>query len=104
MAITLIDKIFKKYKKTINMSFSELKQWGSTDLSKKSGLSRVPFRMNLELLKTPKNRWGAKQIKWAIRIIKFVNSTKKKKKGTVISRGLSKRDIVLKNWGFNIKK
>ncbi len=104
MVTTLLDDIYKKYKKTVNMSFSELKAWSKTDLSKKASLSRMPILRNLELLKTPKNKWKSKHIKWAIRTIGFVKRMKKIKRGKLINNSMSKRDIALKNWAYNFKK
>lgn len=104
MVFTLLDKIYKEYNKTTNMSFSELKRWSMTELSKQASLTRSPIKRNLELLKLPKDKWGKKQITWAIRTIKFIKRMRKLPRGEIVKNKLSKRDIALKNWGFNVRK
>lgn len=103
-SMKLIDEVYRKYKKSVNMSFSELKTWSKTSLSRQASLTRKPINSNLRLLATPKSKWGVREVRMALKTINFIKRMKKVKKGKVVSHGLAKRDIALKNWGFNSKK
>ncbi len=47
----LRDEVYKKYKASVNMSYSEFKKWSESECSKKASLNRAPIKRNLTLLK-----------------------------------------------------
>jgi len=103
---TEIDKVYSKYKKSINMTFSQMKKWASNPWSRKASLTRGPVNRNLHLLSTPKSKWGKKEMRWARKTIAFNSRMKKVDKGKPVSKDipLSKRDISLRNWAWNPNK
>lgn len=100
----MIEKTYKKYKNSVNMTYSELLAWSNNPCSKKASIDRSPINRNLELLSTPKSDWTKKHIKWAKKTISFVARMKKVNAGRPICNGLSKRTISLKNWAYNPNK
>jgi len=101
----LIDEVYSKYHKLVNMSYSELKAWSETDCSKKASLDRGPINRNLNLLSKKKADWGASEVKSANRTISFISRMKNMQQGEPVSdKCPSKRDISLKNWGYNPNK
>lgn len=93
--------IYDSYHKTVNMTYSDLKQWSLTDCSKKASLDRSPIKRNLELLKTPESKWTEKHTRWAKKTISFIKRMRKGKQGKKLSNcNLSKRDIALRNWAY----
>jgi len=97
----IVDEIYKKYKKAINMNYTELKIWSKNPVSRKASLSRDPIRRNLRLLKKNKSDWTLRDVKDANKTISFLARMKKVKSGDKVYKNLSKRDISLLNWGFN---
>lgn len=95
------DAVFKAYHALVNMSASELEQWAESECSKKASLSRAPIQRNLHLLRTPKEQWGAKEIRWAKRTISFISRMRAMPRGEPQGDCPSKRDIALRNWGYN---
>jgi hypothetical protein len=101
----VIDEVYSKYHKLVNMSYSELKAWSETDCSKKASLNRGPIERNLNLLSKKKADWGATEVKSANRSISFISRMKNMEQGEPVSKNCpSKRDISLKNWGYNPNK
>jgi len=96
-----LNKVYEKYKKKTNMSFTELKIWSLNPASKLASLDRTPIRRNLRLLSKSKTKWNLSDVDDANKTINFISRMKKNKKGKRISGKLSKRDIALLNWGFN---
>jgi len=100
-----LDEVYSKYKATVNMSASELETWSENACSKKASVSRAPIKRNLELLRTKKENWTSKHIRWANRTISFVNRMKGAEQGEPAAEGCpSKRDISLKNWAYDPSK
>lgn len=101
----VIDEVYSKYHKLVNMSYSELKAWSETDCSKKASLNRGPINRNLNLLSKKKADWGASEVKSANRTISFISRMKNMEQGEPVSdKCPSKRDISLKNWAYNPSK
>ncbi len=100
-----IDKVYSKYKKAVNMTFTELRIWSKNPLSRKASLDRSPISRNLSLLRTPKYKWGATQIEKANKTISYLARAKKikRKKGTPKGE-LSPNEIALRNWGYDVFK
>ncbi len=98
-----IDKIFSKYKRSVNMTYSQLKKWNENPLSRKASLTRGPIKRNLHLLSMKKSEWGRKEARWAEKTIAFNSRMKKVSRGKPVSKEtrLSKRDISLRNWAWN---
>jgi hypothetical protein len=97
----LIDRVYKKYKNSVNMSFVELKIWSRNKLSRKASLDRKPINRNLKLLSKNKSEWNLRDVKEANKTISFIARMKKVKSGKKINGKLSKRDISLLNWAYN---
>lgn len=96
------DEVYSKYHSTVNMSASELEDWSENECSKKASVSRAPIKRNLELLRTKKEDWISKHIRWANRTISFVNRMKGNDAGEPAEDGCpSKKTISLKNWAFD---
>lgn len=111
----VIDKVYKKYKNSVNMNAKELKQWSKKPCSKKASLNREPIKRNLRLLSKPKTKWTSKDAKEANKAISYLARAKKikstkskvvkvKVKGNKKSCGYKKNGIALKNWAFDKKK
>jgi|SRR6056297_97619 len=96
-----INKVYDKYKKKTNMTFTELLIWSKNPASKLASLDRSPIRRNLRLLKKPKSKWNVQDVEDANKTISFISRMKKVKKGKKVSGKLSKRDISLLNWAYN---
>lgn len=95
---------YKKYKDSVNMSYSELKKWSQDPCSKKASLDRKPIKRNLRLLRKEMNEWNTKDIQDSKKTIAFNARMRKVKKGKPVCNGLSKRDISLKNWAYDPMK
>lgn len=99
------NKIYQDYKDSVNMTYSELKEWSNSPCSKKASLSRTPINRNLRLLKKNKSEWSEKDLKDAKRTISFIARHKNQPAGKEVKDcGISKRTIALKNWGFDPNK
>ena len=97
----LINKVYKKYKRLINMSYIELLTWSKNKASRKASINRNPIRRNLRLLKKNKTDWNMRDVKDAKKTISFISRMKKVKRGQKVYKELSKRDIALLNWAYN---
>ena len=101
----IVDEVYSKYHKTVNMSYSELEAWSKTECSKLASLDRSPINRNLRLLSTLKEDWGANEVKAANRTISFVSRMNNMEQGEPVNKTCpSKRDISLKNWAYNPNK
>lgn len=98
-----LDKVYRKYHNTVNMTYSELIRWSQDPCSKQASIDRSPISRNVILLGTPKQDWTHKHINWANRTISFIKRMKKVKAGKPVSRDcqLSRRTIALRNWAYN---
>lgn len=96
------DITYEKYHQSVNMSYSELKNWSENPCSKKASLNRSPIKRNLYLLSIPKSEWGRKEITWAKKTISFIARHKGQPEGKNISKDCpySKRFIALANWAY----
>jgi len=100
-----LDKIYSKYKKSVNMTYTELKIWSKNPLSFKASLSRKPITRNLGLLSKPKDKWTSREIKTAKKTISYLARAKKipRKKG-IPKNQLTPNEIALRNWGYDVFK
>ena len=101
-----LDKIYSEYKRSVNMSYSQMKKWAANPWSRKASLTRGPIKRNLRLLKRKKSEWTKKDIRDAKKTISFNSRMKKVHRGKPVSKDipLSKRDISLRNWAWNPNK
>ena len=103
-----LDEVYSKYKKAVNMTFTELKIWSKNPVSKKASLSRKPITRNLGLLSKNKSQWTSKEIKNANRTISYLARAKgiekKFKKNNPKDKSLTPNRIALRNWGFDVFK
>ena len=95
------DEVFAKYKKSVNMSYSEFLKWSQNECSKKASLDRKPIKRNLILLKKPKSKWTKHDVSEAKKTISFNSRMIKVKPGKPVCKNKSKRDISLLNWALN---
>jgi hypothetical protein len=93
--------VYDKYKRTVNMSYSELLTWSKTVCSRKASLDRSPIRRNLRLLGKPFSKWTKNDVSDANRTISFVARMRKVRGGRIVCGKYSRRDISLKNWAFD---
>lgn len=97
-----LNEVYSSYHSTVNMSASELETWSKNECSKKASVSRAPIKRNLELLRTKKESWTSKHIRWANRTISFVSRMKGNDSGEPAADGCpSKKTISLKNWAYD---
>jgi len=101
-----LNKVYRKYKNSTNMSYSQMKQWANNPCSQKASIGRTAVNRNLKLLSKNKNQWNNKDITEANKTISFnarmskMPNTSKKVSGC----NMTKRDISLKNWALDIEK
>lgn len=100
----VLDRVFRRYKKITNMSYTELLIWSKKPISKLASVNRKPIRRNLRILKKKKDQWTMKDIKDANKTISYLSRAKKRPRGKVISKGLTRNQISMMNWGFNFYK
>lgn len=99
------DNIYTIYKKTVNMTFSELLDWNNNICSTKASVDRMPIKRNLILLGTPSQAWTKWHENQAKKVISFnarhnIHNSGNKVKGC----NVSKRTIALKNWAIDPNK
>ena len=101
-----LDSVYTAWRKAVNMSASELQAWSANPCSRKASLDPAAvIKRNLNLLKTPKGQWGAKEVADAKRTVSFIARMSKMEQGEPVVKGCpSKRDISLKNWAFDPSK
>lgn len=98
--------IRKRWKAVVNMSASELRSWAETQCSSLASLDHdAVVRRNLRLLETPADEWDQRDARDANRAISFISRMRGAEQGDPAREGCpSKRDISLKNWGYDPKK
>lgn len=97
-----VRKVYERYHKTVNMSYSELVNWSHHPCSELASLDRSPITRNAHLLKTPLSKWGEKEVLWAKKTISYVARAKMIPAGKPASRSCpSKATIALRNWAYN---
>ena len=57
-----LERTYLKYKRSVNMTYTELLRWSKNRCSYKASLNRKPINRNLRLLKKPKIQWNSKDI------------------------------------------
>ena len=98
-----IDEVYAEYKKSVNMSYSQMKKWAENPWSRKASLTRGPIKRNLRLLSKRKSEWDSRDVRDAKKTIAFNSRMKEVESGKPVSKDipLSKRDISLRNWAWN---
>ena len=98
----IINDVYKKYKNSVNMTYTELKIWSKNKLSNEASLDRRPIKRNLILLNKNKKDWNMKNIKAANKVISYLARAKKiKSKNYIPGTKLTYNDVALRNWGFD---
>lgn len=97
-----IDEVYSAWRAVVNMSASELEAWGKTECSRKASLNpSAVIKRNVALMRKKKAEWGSREVKAANRAISFISRMKGMPRGNPVGDCPSKRDISLKNWGFD---
>lgn len=96
-----INRVYRKYKNMVNMTYTELYIWSKNPLSKKASLNRKPIKQNLRLLSKRKGDWDIRDVKEANKVISFISRAKKIKSKNYIKGRLTKNDIALRNWAYD---
>lgn len=97
--------IKQEYFKLTNMSYSELKTWSKTNLSKKASLSREPIKRNLRLLFRKNKKWSNYDCVDALKTINYIKRASKiRRSKKILGDDYTKNEIALKNWGYDVKK
>lgn len=100
-----LDEVYKSWRASVNMSASELEAWAENECSRKASLNPAAvIARNLNLLRKKKAEWTGREVKAANRAIAFIARMRKAQQGEPVGDCPSKRDISLRNWGFNPSK
>ena len=102
-----IDARFEKFNDTVNMSASEIEDWGESECSDLASQKPQTVRNRVvNLLRTNKEDWGQKEFEDAGRVISFVNRMRGVTGGDETSQDNcpTKKEIALRNWGYNTAK
>jgi len=101
-----IDETYTEYKKSVNMSYSELKRWSENKCSKKASLGRDAINRNLKLLSKKKADWTSNDATEARKAIAYIARAIKQPQGKDVSKECpySKNYIALKNWAYDRNK
>jgi SPP1 gp7 family putative phage head morphogenesis protein len=102
-----IAEAFRDFHDAVNMSASELRAWKENPASREASLNPgVVINRVLRLLETPRDKWTAKDATDARKVTAFVGRMSKMEQGEPVNKDVpySKRDISLKNWGFDPRK
>jgi hypothetical protein len=67
-----IDETYTEYKKSVNMSYSELKRWSENKCSRKASLGRDAINRNLKLLSKKKADWTSNDATEARKAIAYI--------------------------------
>lgn len=94
-----LEKVYSKYKKKVNMTFTELLIWSKKSPDKFK--NKYYFKINLGLLRKNKSKWNYYDINNAKKIIYLLSSLKCTKKSAKNSKKLTNNDINLLNLGYN---
>jgi hypothetical protein len=101
----MIAERYNDYYNAVNMTYSEFQRWSETECSRKAGVNRAPITRNLELLNINKPDWTEKHYRWAGQTIAFIERMRNVESGELIDGcDMSKRDISLKNWAYDVDK
>jgi predicted secreted Zn-dependent protease len=96
-------KIGARYKGATNMSCAELIAWKKNPCSRKASIGRAAINRNIRLKCKPVSSWNAFDLKEAKKAISYLARAKKIKGGKRVKGcGLTKNQIALKNWAFDI--
>ena len=98
------DEVFKEYKDTINMSYSELLEWSKNPKSKLASVNRDPINRNLKLLAKKKEDWTENDLTEAKKVIAYKARAITEGKGVVTeeTKPFGRNEIALRNWAIKI--
>ena len=96
-----IDDTYQQFTDTVNMTASEIRDWGDHDCSDTASVKPQEVRDRVvNLLETPKEDWGDEEVDDANRVISFVSRMRGVEQGEATEDCPSDRDISLMNWGY----
>jgi hypothetical protein len=96
-----VDEVFSDFMDEVNMSVSEIRDWGDHDCSDKASVKPQEVRDRVvNLLETDKGDWGQAEVDAANRVISFVSRMRGMEQGEGTEDCPSDRDISLMNWGY----
>ena len=98
------DIIFLRYKEETNMTVSELLNWKINPLSKVVSKNTKPINVAIRLKRKKRGQWLIKDFRDAMKSSKFLRKAKKLKGGKRGTKGYTRNEIILKNWGYDIRK
>ena len=98
------DEVFKEYKDTVNMSYSELLEWSKNPKSKLASVNRDPINRNLKLLAKKKEDWTKNDLTEAKKVIAYKARAITEGKGVVTeeTKPFGRNEIALRNWAIKI--
>lgn len=100
------DRVWRKWKSSVNMTAKELRDWKSNFCSQRASINpNEVIDRNLRLLEKPQFKWDSQDVQDAKRTISFIARMRNARQGQPQPGGCpSKRDISLKNWAFDPDK
>jgi gas vesicle protein len=101
-----IEERYQEFQDMVNMSASEIEEWGEKECSNKASQNPDKVRSRVvSLLRTNKEDWGDEEYDDAGQVISFISRMKGVDGGDKPSEDCpTKRNISLMNWGFNPTK
>lgn len=101
-----IEERYQEFQDMVNMSASEIEEWGEKECSDKASQNPDKVRSRVvSLLRTNKEDWGDEEYDDAGKVISFISRMKGVDGGDKPSEDCpTKRNISLMNWGFNPTK
>jgi hypothetical protein len=97
-----VDDAYQQFINAVNMTASEIRNWGDDECSDKASVKPAEVRQQIiRLLETPKEEWGHKELTEATRVSSFISCMRDVEPGDPATDGCpSDRDISLMNWGY----
>jgi len=95
----------KLYDKERNMTCKEMKSWAEDPCSRKASIGRAAVKRNIKLTCTSSKDWNQSIDNEAKKAYSYLRRAKKIKSSKQVKGcGLTKNEIALKNWAYDIKK
>lgn len=98
-----LEEVYAEWRRWTNMTATQLRRWSESPVSKMASVDPAAvIKRNLHLLETPKDQWGAKEVRDAKRTISFNQRMSHAEQGREVRKGIpfSKRDVSLINWAW----
>lgn len=97
-----VDDAYQQFTDAVNMTASEIRDWGDHECSDKASVKPDEVRqLVIRLLETPKDNWGYQEVEQADRAVSFISRMREAEKDDPAAKDCpSDRDISLMNWGY----